>query len=33
MKVNEEEVHIIMMRVIQSVESLISVRAIITTFD
>ena len=33
MKVNEEEVHIIMMRVIQSVENLISVKAIITTFD
>ena len=33
MKVNEEEVHIIMMRAIQSVENLISVKAIITTFD
>ena len=33
MKVNEEEVHIIMMRVIQLVENLISVKAIITTFD
>ena len=33
MKVNEEEVHIIMMRVTQTVENLISVKAIITTFD
>ena len=33
MKVNEEEVHIVMMRVMHLVENLISVKAIITTSD